>query len=777
MSSNDTAVEPSADASSDVSQATPVRHHSAVISFLFLWLVCSLCLSVRLFRPFPAELVGERGGRLECLVDIYARFDFPYVDGDGVTRICHQEERLARAGEPVEGNARLSAYREELSRRQEVLGGQGQGLGYLVKAVLMLGATLLCFVFCLRCLRPTVFRYANQIVLCLLLILLHLGLATGCYFWMRSAGMESTIHFLTLVPLCLVPALATCLLGARVSVCLVVLLTSLTSLLLEGSYQFTLFQCSLLSALVSIAVYRQVSTYRQMVLCGLLVLVTAVVLDVFIVWNRELTWALGDLSAFWASLRGLSFWRTFEWSSIPRELSLSSYWRWILLLATLNSVFTTVMLVVLPGLLERFFDVVSPIHLRQLCTQEHPLLRQLRKEAQGTFEHCEEVGEMAALAASAIGANERLAKVCGYFHDIGKLLDAKCFAENAYAAESPHRHLTPEESSRRICEHVQYGVELGRRHHLPKPILEAIHTHHGNDLVGYFYRKACQNAAQAGRPAPDERQFRYQAPLPHHKEVVIVEIADICEAAGRAELSRLPSLDRQTVKAFVNRLITNKFQNRQFADADMTLAELTVVCGVMEECLRARYHERPAYGDVAAPLPEMSKTTSFATEEAAARSSVLVAAAPATPAAPVAPVASATAPAAAPVAPVASATAPAAAPVAPVASATAPAAAPVAPATPATPAAPAAPVASAVAEERPRFSSSASATTAASSLGLVQPVQVAESRSEASAAEDVPEAPAAQPVQAVAAEDVPEAPLPARAESAAGELEEREDGH
>ena len=300
------------------------------------------------------------------------------------------------------------------------------------------------------------------------------------------------------------------------------------------------------------------------------------------------------------------------------------------MLAALNSLFTTVMLVVLPGLLERFFDVVSPIHLRQLCTQEHPLLRQLRKEARGTFEHCEEVGEMAALAANAIGANERLAKVCGYFHDIGKLQDAKCFAENAYAAESPHRHLTPEESSRRICEHVRYGVELGRRYHLPKPILEAIHTHHGNDLVGYFYRKACQNAAQAGLPAPDERQFRYQAPLPHHKEVVIVEIADICEAAGRAELSRLPSLDRQTVKAFVNRLITNKFQNRQFADADMTLAELTVVCGVMEECLRAHYHERPAYGDVSAPLPEMSKTTSFAAEEEAARSS-----------APAAPVASA----------------------------------------------------------------------------------------------------------------------------------------
>ena len=194
-----------------------------------------------------------------------------------------------------------------------------------------------------------------------------------------------------------------------------------------------------------------------------------------------------------------------------------------------------------------------------------------------------------------------------------------------------------------------------------------------------------------------------------------MEIADICEAAGRAELSRLPSLDRQTVKAFVNRLITNKFQNRQFADADMTLAELTVVCGVMEECLRAHYHERPAYGDVSAPLPEMSKTTSFAAEEEAARSSA--------PAAPVA--------------------------------------APAAPAAPAAvPAAPAAPAASA-SEERLQVSSSASATTAAASLGLVQPVQVVESRAESEAS----------------AADVPEAGASGGGESSATWQEEHEHGH
>ena len=175
---------------------------------------------------------GERavGDGEEVAVSLGAELgeEFERLGGDGLAGDVEGDD----VGEPLVGGEEcedvgglVSAAPFGVSgcvEEGESGGGQGQGIGYLVKAVLMLGATLLCFVFCLRCLRPTVFRYANQIVLCLLLILLHLGLATGCYFWMRSAGMESTIHFLTLVPLCLVPALATCLLGARVSVCLVV---------------------------------------------------------------------------------------------------------------------------------------------------------------------------------------------------------------------------------------------------------------------------------------------------------------------------------------------------------------------------------------------------------------------------------------------------------------------------------------------------------------------------------------------------------------------------
>lgn len=614
--SSEMTMEPSEElASGNDAAPQAVHRHSAVICFLCLWLVCSLCLCVRLVCPPPAELM--RGGI--SLVDIHARFDFPFFAGDGQAQICTQEERLAQAGEAVADDARLKAYLEALGRRtQDAIAVFDMDWGRFIHSSLMLGLVLLCFVCCVRCLRPTFFRHGSQLFLSLVLILLHLGLAIGCYFLLLWLGIESTLHFLTFVPLFLVPGLAVMLLGDRVSVCLAILLSLLTSMLFADSFQFMLFQYSLLCSLVSIAVYRGVDTYGGLLVRGLVVFLAVVVLDVLTIWHYDFSWVFRDLADFWGCLRGLSFWQTHVWSSIGGELTLSLYWQRILLLGFVNGLFTTLALLFLPRLLECFFAVVSPLRLRQLCSSEHPLLRQLQKEARGTYEHCMEVGEMAALAANAIGANEMLAKVCGYFHDVGKLQDAKCFAENAYAGESPHLHFTPEESSRRICAHVLHGVELGRRHHLPGPVIEAIYTHHGNDLVGYFYRKACQTAEQAGLAWPEEKNFRYQAPLPHHKEVVIVEIADICEAAGRAELSRIPSLDRQQVKNFVLKLIASKFEHRQFADADMTLAELTTVCDVMEECLRARYHERPTYGTVVPAALEMNKTTSFVVEERAA---------------------------------------------------------------------------------------------------------------------------------------------------------------
>ncbi len=178
--------------------------------------------------------------------------------------------------------------------------------------------------------------------------------------------------------------------------------------------------------------------------------------------------------------------------------------------------------------------------------------------------------------------------------------------------------MSPYESSDRIRTHVRYGEELGKKYHLPKPIVEAIRTHHGNDVIFYFYNKALQDAEKKGLPMPEPSNFSYDAPLPHRKEAVIVEIADICEAASRAELLRRDkALAYEEVRAFVHKLIMGKLEHRQFADADMSLAELTIICDSICKSLCIKYHARPKYEKADEPQEPVAPAVQSAPAEQA----------------------------------------------------------------------------------------------------------------------------------------------------------------
>ncbi|MCK5192215.1 MAG: HDIG domain-containing protein, partial [Desulfobulbaceae bacterium] len=72
-------------------------------------------------------------------------------------------------------------------------------------------------------------------------------------------------------------------------------------------------------------------------------------------------------------------------------------------------------------LVEIAFDYTTDIKLLELANLDQPILRRLMIEAPGTYHHSVIVGTMVEAAASEIGANPLLAKVCGYYHDIGKI--------------------------------------------------------------------------------------------------------------------------------------------------------------------------------------------------------------------------------------------------------------------------------------------------------------------------------------------------------------------
>ncbi|MBI2982421.1 MAG: HDIG domain-containing protein, partial [Deltaproteobacteria bacterium] len=140
-------------------------------------------------------------------------------------------------------------------------------------------------------------------------------------------------------------------------------------------------------------------------------------------------------------------------------------------------------LIFLP-LAESIFNYVTPIKLLEFGSLNHPLLREMIVHAPGTYHHSHMVGTLAEAACEAIGADGLFARVASYFHDIGKLAKPPYFIENQRSGgEDRHSALTPSMSALIISSHVKDGMELAKKHNLPKRIIDIIPQHQGTKLI------------------------------------------------------------------------------------------------------------------------------------------------------------------------------------------------------------------------------------------------------------------------------------------------------
>ena len=135
---------------------------------------------------------------------------------------------------------------------------------------------------------------------------------------------------------------------------------------------------------------------------------------------------------------------------------------WSCAFAFLGGIVSGIVTTGLAPLIELIFDYTTDIKLLELSNLDRPILRRLMLEAPGTYHHSFIVGSMVEAAASEIGANPLLAKVCGYYHDIGKIKKPLYFIENQKKIKNPHDKLAPSMSSLILIAHVKNGVELAR---------------------------------------------------------------------------------------------------------------------------------------------------------------------------------------------------------------------------------------------------------------------------------------------------------------------------
>ena len=259
-------------------------------------------------------------------------------------------------------------------------------------------------------------------------------------------------------------------------------------------------------------------------------------------------------------------------------------------LALLNGIgMATLASTVLP-FFEYVFGITTEISLLELSDLNHPLLKRLQLEAPGTYHHSLMVATLAEQAAEAIGADPLLARVCAYFHDIGKLSYPEYFTENARGAD-PHQELQPRMSSLVILNHVKEGIDLALKYKLKKPIREAIAQHHGTNLVFFFYHRAVTKQNGGGEGPIGEQDYRYPGPRPKRKEITLISIADSCEAAARSLEKATPA----KINALVDEIVQKRIRDHQLDDADLTLGELAVAKETIARALGMMLHGRVRY--------------------------------------------------------------------------------------------------------------------------------------------------------------------------------------
>ena len=239
-------------------------------------------------------------------------------------------------------------------------------------------------------------------------------------------------------------------------------------------------------------------------------------------------------------------------------------------------------------LFERAFGLTTNLTLMELSSTNNPALRELSRNAPGTFQHAMQVANISEDLINEIGGNALLAKVGALYHDIGKVEAPLYFTENQNGGFNPHDELDYRESASIIIQHVRSGLELAKKYHLPPSVQDFIRTHHGTTVTGYFYAKQVNEH-------PDEplniADFQYPGPTPYSRETAVVMIVDSVEAACKS----LKDHDSQSINQLVDRIVDSKISQNQLENCNLTFGDITRIRKMLKTKMLSIYHARISY--------------------------------------------------------------------------------------------------------------------------------------------------------------------------------------
>jgi putative nucleotidyltransferase with HDIG domain len=256
--------------------------------------------------------------------------------------------------------------------------------------------------------------------------------------------------------------------------------------------------------------------------------------------------------------------------------------------------------------------ITTNLQLIELSRPDHPLLQLLLRSAPGTYQHSLQVANLAEQAARSIGANTLLTRVGALYHDVGKSERPQFFIENQLSGQNIHEQLDPATSASMILAHVTDGIELARKHRLPKVVSDFIPEHHGTMMTSFQYHVALE---AAGDSEVDPRDFTYPGPRPRSRETAILMLSDGVEAKVRADDPE----DEASLEASVQWVIDDRLAKKQLARTELTLKDLDTIRRSFVKTLRSIYHPRIRYpssdeapGEIPAPIENSKRGASVA---------------------------------------------------------------------------------------------------------------------------------------------------------------------
>jgi putative nucleotidyltransferase with HDIG domain len=467
------------------------------------------------------------------------------ASGISLTRgMVQRGERIISRGEIV--NARTYQILESLKTEYEKkLGASANFLMILGGQMLLITITFLILFLFLRFYRTYVFAHIKDMLFIFFIIVLFVAISR----WIISSNSIS--YFL--VPLVIVPIILRTFFDARLALFIYIILLLLVGFLAPNSFEF--IYMNFIAGIMAIISLTNIYRRNKFIMASVMVFISYGIVYLGYTMIQE------------GSLENIR-WINYVWFAGNAFLVLLSY--------------------PLIYIFEKTFGFLSDATLVELADTNHSLLRELAEKAPGTFQHSLQVANLTEEAIRAIGGNLLLVRAGALYHDIGKLDKPIYYTENQTSGINPHESLSYKESAAIIISHVEKGVEIARKHKLPKQIIDFIRTHHGTTKVQYFYRNYIRKYPDK---ASDDIDFTYPGPKPFTRETAVLMMADSVEAASRS----LKDYSEEELGRLVDSIIDYQFREGQFNEAPITFKDITTVKDIFRKRLINIYHARIRY--------------------------------------------------------------------------------------------------------------------------------------------------------------------------------------